>query len=51
MEEIDLKELFNFVKNKIGLLIVITVGISLVGVIYGLFLYENPNKEKRYFYG
>ena len=38
MEEIDLKELFNFVKNKIGLLIVITVGISLVGVIYGLFI-------------
>lgn len=38
MEEIDLKELLNFVKNKIGLLIVITVGISLVGVIYGLFI-------------
>lgn len=38
MEEIDLKELLNFVKNKIGLLIVITVGISLIGVIYGLFI-------------
>lgn len=38
MEEIDLKELLNFVKSKIGLLIVIAVGISLVGVIYGLFI-------------
>ena len=38
MEEIDLKELFDFVKNKIGLLIIITVGICLLGCIYGLIL-------------
>lgn len=38
MEEIDLKELFTFVKSKIGLLIVITVGVCLIGCIYGLFI-------------
>ena len=38
MEEIDLKELFDFVKNKIGLLIIITVGICLLGCVYGLIL-------------
>lgn len=38
MEEIDLKELLNFFKNKIGLFLVITVGVALVGVIYGLFI-------------
>lgn len=38
MEEIDLKELFEFIKNKMGLLIIITVGVCLLGCIYGLFL-------------
>lgn len=38
MEELDLKELFDFVKNKLGLLIIITVGICLLGCIYGLFI-------------
>ena len=38
MEEIDLKELFLFVKNKIGLLITITASVCLIGCIYGLFI-------------
>ncbi len=38
MEEIDLKELFDFIKGKIWTLILITVGICLVGCIYGLFI-------------
>lgn len=38
MEEIDLKELFLFVKDKIGLLITITVSVCLLGCIYGLFI-------------
>lgn len=38
MEEIDLKELFTFVKAKIGLLIIITVSVCLIGGIYGLFV-------------
>lgn len=38
MEEIDLKELFTFVKTKLGLLIIITVGVCLIGCIYGLFI-------------
>ena len=38
MEEIDLRELFDFIKNKLGLLIIITVGICLLGCIYGLFI-------------
>lgn len=38
MEEIDLKELFSFVKEKIGLLLMITVGVCLVGCVYGLFI-------------
>ena len=38
MEEIDLKELFTFFKSKIGLFIVIVVGVCLVGSIYGLLL-------------
>lgn len=41
MEEIDLKELFEFIKKKIGLLITITVVICLLGCIYGLFI-QNP---------
>ena len=38
MEEIDLKELFEFVKGKIGLLVIITVSVCLLGCIYGLFI-------------
>ena len=38
MEEIDLKELFEFFKSKISLFIVILVGVCLLGSIYGLFL-------------
>ena len=38
MEEIDLKELFTFVKSKIGLLVAITAGLCILGCIYGLFL-------------
>lgn len=38
MEEIDLKELFTFVKTKIGLLITITAAVCLLGCIYGLVL-------------
>lgn len=38
MEEIDLKELFDFIKTKIGLLLVITVSVCLVGCVYGLFI-------------
>ena len=38
MEELDLKELFLFVKSKLGLLIIITAGVCLIGCIYGLFI-------------
>ena len=38
MEEIDLKELFEYVREKLLLLIVITVAVCLVGSIYGLVL-------------
>ena len=38
MEEIDLKELFTFVKSKIGILVAITAGVCILGCIYGLFL-------------
>ncbi|MDO4377227.1 MAG: Wzz/FepE/Etk N-terminal domain-containing protein [bacterium] len=41
MEEIDLKELFEYVKNKLGLIIVITAGICLLGCIYGL-VFQKP---------
>lgn len=45
MEEIDLKELCEFIKNKLGLLIIITVGICLLGCIYGLFLQKPMYKS------
>lgn len=45
MEEIDLKELFDFIKNKLGLLIIITVGICLLGCVYGLFLQKPMYKS------
>ena len=38
MEEIDLKELFTFVKTKLGLLITITVSVCIIGCLYGLFI-------------
>lgn len=38
MEEIDLKELFIYIKNKIGLLIIIIFGITLIGSLYGLLI-------------
>ena len=38
MEEIDLKELLMFIKDKIGLLITITAAVCLLGCIYGLFI-------------
>ena len=38
MEEIDLKELFEFVKEKITLLLVIAIGVCLIGCVYGLFI-------------
>ena len=45
MEEIDLKELFDFVKNKLGLLITITVGICLLGCVYGLLIQKPMYKS------
>ena len=45
MEEIDLKELFEFIKKKIGLLITITVVICLLGCIYGLFIHKPMYKS------
>lgn len=38
MEEIDLKELWKFIKNKIGLFIIISMGVLLLGAFYGLFI-------------
>ena len=38
MEEIDLKELFDFMMSKLLLLIVITIAVCLVGSVYGLVL-------------
>lgn len=38
MEEIDLKELFDFIKGKLGLLLTVTFSICLLGCIYGLFI-------------
>ena len=45
MEEIDLKELFDFIKKKLGLLITITVGICLLGCVYGLFIQKPMYKS------
>ena len=38
MEEIDLKELLDFIRSKISLLIIITVSVCLIGSMYSLFL-------------
>ena len=45
MEEIDLKELFDFVKDKLGTLITITISICLIGCIYGLFIQKPMYKS------
>lgn len=45
MEEIDLKELFDFIKGKIGLLVIITVSVCLLGCIYGLFIQKPMYKS------
>jgi capsular polysaccharide biosynthesis protein len=38
MEEIDLKELFDFIKGKLGTLSIITISVCLLGCVYGLFI-------------
>lgn len=38
MEEIDLKELFSYFKDKISIFIIIVVGVTLIGSLYGLLL-------------
>ena len=38
MEEIDLKELFEFFKGKLGTLAIITIAVCLIGCVYGLFI-------------
>ena len=38
MEEIDLKELLDFIRSKISMLIIITVSVCLIGSMYSLFL-------------
>ena len=38
MEEIDLKELFSFIKTKMGLLVTIVACVCVVGCIYGIFI-------------
>lgn len=38
MEEIDLKELFDFIKDRLGLIVIITAAVSIIGCIYGLLI-------------
>ena len=38
MDDLDLKELFEFIKDKISLLFSIIVGVCLIGCLYGLFI-------------
>lgn len=45
MEEIDLKELFDFVKDKLTILILITLGVCLLGCVYGLFIQKPMYKS------
>lgn len=45
MEEIDLKELLEFVKSKLNLLILITIGVCLLGCVYGLFIQKPMYKS------
>ena len=45
MEEIDLKELFEFIKAKLGTLAIIVISVCLVGCIYGLFIQKPMYKS------
>ncbi len=45
MEEIDLKELFEYFKGKLGLIVTVTIGICLIGCIYGLFVQKPMYKS------
>lgn len=45
MEEIDLKELFEFIKGKLGTLAIITISVCLLGCIYGLFIQKPMYKS------
>lgn len=45
MEEIDLKELFDFIKGKLGTLSIITISVCLLGCIYGLFIQKPMYKS------
>jgi len=45
MEEIDLKELFEFVKGKLGTLAIITIAVCLIGCVYGLFIQKPMYKS------
>ena len=38
METIDIKEMLNYFKNKISLIILITLLIGIVGCLYGIFI-------------
>ena len=45
MEEIDLKELFDYFKSKLIIITVITLGVCLIGCIYGLFIQKPMYKS------
>ena len=45
MEEIDLKELFEFIKGKLGTLAIITISVCLLGCVYGLFIQKPMYKS------
>ena len=45
MEEIDLKELLDFFKGKIALLIIITAGVCMLGTVYGIFIQKPMYKS------
>ena len=45
MEEIDLKELFEYFKSKLGLLAIITISVCLLGCVYGLFIQKPAYKS------
>ena len=45
MEEIDLKELFEYIKGKLGTLAIITISICLIGCVYGLFIQKPMYKS------
>ena len=45
MEEIDLKELFDFIKGKLGTLAIITISVCLLGCVYGLFIQKPMYKS------